>query len=148
MDINWEIVAVISEFVGAVAVVVSLIYVAVQLRQNTRLMRTTAKQNLTESTQQMIYQAGQNADIWVKLTSGVEPSTPEEDARMSLLVRAMLRGFESQCYHNEAGLLEDDEWGALRKAMRDLCALPGINKYWQELKPHMSIRLQRVIDAK
>jgi hypothetical protein len=144
---NWEAISAVSEIVGAVAVVISLIYVAAQIRQNTKMMRATAKQGLTEASQNLIYTAIDKSEEWVKLTTGDDPSTREEDARMSLMVRAMLRGFESQCYHYESGLLEDDEWRALQTAIKDLCSLPGFNKYWQQLKPHMSERLKKVIDG-
>ena len=144
---NWEAISAVSEIVGAVAVVISLIYVAAQIRQNTKMMRTTAKQGLTEATQSLIYTAIDRSDEWVKLMTGDDPTSPEEDARMSLLVRAMLRGFESQCYQYESGLLEEDEWYALQAAIRDLCSLPGVNKYWQQLKPHMSERLKKLVDG-
>ena len=144
---NWEAISAVSEIVGAVAVVISLIYVAAQIRQNTKMMRATAKQGLTEASQNLIYTAIDKSEEWVKLTTGDDASTREEDARMSLLVRAMLRGFESQCYQYESGLLEDDEWRALRAAIKDLCSLPGFNKYWQQLKPHMSERLKKVVDG-
>ncbi len=144
---NWDAISAVSEIVGAVAVVISLIYVAAQIRQNTKMMRTAAKQSLTEASQNLIYTAIDKSEEWVKLTTGDDPSTPEEDARMSLLVRAMLRGFESQCYQYESGLLEDDEWRALQTAIKYLCSLPGFNKYWQQLKPHMSERLKKVIDG-
>ena len=44
---NWEAISAISDIVGAIAVVVSLIYIAVQIRQNTRMMRSGAKQSLS-----------------------------------------------------------------------------------------------------
>ena len=144
---SWEAISAVSEIVGAVAVVVGLIYVAAQIRQNTKLMRTAAKQSLTEASQNFIYTAIDRSEEWVKLMTGDDPSTPEEEARMSLLVRAMLRGFESQCYQRESGLLEDDEWRALQAAIRDLCSSPGVNRYWQQLRPHMSERLKRVVDG-
>lgn len=40
---NWEIISAVSELVGAVAVIVSLIYLALQVKQNTRIMRAAAK---------------------------------------------------------------------------------------------------------
>ncbi len=144
---NWEAISAISEIVGAIAVVISLIYVAAQIRQNTKMMRSAAKQSLTEASQNFIYTAIDKSEEWVKLTTGDDPSTPEEEARMSLMVRAMLRGFESQCYQYESGLLEDDEWYALRAAIKDLCSLPGFNRCWQQLKPHMSDRLKKVVDG-
>ena len=143
---NWEAISAISDIIGAVAVVISLIYVAAQIRQNTKMMRSGAKQSLTESTQGVIYAAMENADEFVKLMSGAEAASPEEDARMSLLTRAMLRGFESQCYQYENGLLEEHEWLALQTTMRQLLAQPGFNRYWQQLKPHMSQRLRMVVE--
>lgn len=144
---NWDAVSAVSEIVGAVAVVVSLIYVAAQIRQNTRMMRSTAKQSLTETTQQFLYMAIEKSEDWYKLVSGGEASTPEEDARMALIVRAMLRGFESQCYHYETGLLEEEEWQALRNTIRFGCRLPGASKYYEELKPQMSARLIKVVEG-
>lgn len=143
---NWEAIGAIGEIGGALAVLVSLIYLAVQIRQNTKMMRSSAKQQLTAGTQNLIYKAIDNSDAWVKLTNGEHASTPEEDARMSLLVRAMLRGFEAQVYQHQAGLLEEDEWQALRAAIVGICALPGVARYWEELKPHMSERLRLIVE--
>lgn len=58
----------------------------------------------------------------------------------------MLRGFESQCYQYDAGLLEDEEWTALRSAIKDICMLPGVRKYWLQLRPHMSVRLRDIVN--
>ena len=144
---NWEAISAISEITGAIAVVVSLVYVAAQIRQNTKMMRSAAKQGLTETSQNLIYKAMDNPADWLKLVNGEQPDSPEQDARMSLLARAMLRGFESQCYQYDVGLLEEDEWRALRAAIIDICALPGVNRYWERLRPHMSGRLQKVVDG-
>jgi hypothetical protein len=143
---NWQAIGAIGEIGGAVAVLVSLIYLATQIRQNTKMMRSSAKQELTISTQNLIYKAIDNSDIWVKLTKGEQASSPEEDARMSLLVRAMLRGFEAQAYQYQAGLLEKDEWQALRAAIIGMCALPGVARYWEQLRPQMSQRLQSIVE--
>jgi hypothetical protein len=44
----------VGEFVAAVAVVVSLIYLAFQIRQNTRWLRASLKQSITDSTSHTI----------------------------------------------------------------------------------------------
>ena len=36
---NWEALGALSELIGAIAVVLTLIYLAVQIRQNTRAIR-------------------------------------------------------------------------------------------------------------
>ena len=50
MAVNWEAVSAIGEIVGAIAVVVTLAYLAVQIRQNTQVARSTARQAITQTT--------------------------------------------------------------------------------------------------
>lgn len=145
---NWEAISAIGEITGAVAVLISLIYLALQIRQNTKMMRSTAKQQLAEASQNVIYITMENPEEWIKLQTGETASSPDQDAKMSLLVRAIMRGFESQCYHYESGLLEDDEWQALKNTIIDITSRPGVNKYWQEMKSHMSERLRIVVEGK
>ena len=52
---NWDTIKVAVDVVAAIAVLVSLIYLAIQVKQNTKLMRTTAKQSLTDSSQNVLY---------------------------------------------------------------------------------------------
>ena len=42
---NWEAVGAITEAIGAVAIVVSLVYVAVQIRQNSREISRSVEAN-------------------------------------------------------------------------------------------------------
>ena len=44
---NWEAVGAIGEVVGAMGIIVTLAYLAYQIRQNTQGMRLTARQTLT-----------------------------------------------------------------------------------------------------
>ena len=46
---NWEAIGVIAEVVGAVAVIVSLVYLAIQVSSNTRALRATASFDTTHS---------------------------------------------------------------------------------------------------
>ena len=43
---NWVIVGITAEIIGAVAVVVSLLYVAVQIRENTKVSRDEAYRDI------------------------------------------------------------------------------------------------------
>lgn len=48
---NWEAIATIAELVGAIGVIASLVYLAVQIRDNTRSSRIQQPQ---ESTRQFV----------------------------------------------------------------------------------------------
>lgn len=45
---NWDALAAIAETVGAIAVIVTIGYLALQIRQNTRTMRAAAFQQFIE----------------------------------------------------------------------------------------------------
>ena len=47
----------IGELVAAVGVIISLIYLALQIRQNSRLLRASLEQSITDSTNQTIQAA-------------------------------------------------------------------------------------------
>ena len=49
MDLNWEAIGAIGEILGATAVFASLIYLASQIRQNTRTARSTTRQAIAET---------------------------------------------------------------------------------------------------
>jgi len=49
MTVNWTAIATISELVGAIAVVVTLGYVAVQIQQNTNAILANSRQTLLEA---------------------------------------------------------------------------------------------------
>lgn len=77
---NWKEAA---EIVGVIAIVLSLIFVAYELRQNTLMMRAQINQSRTEvavSEQQATYNSDYIPDLIVKIDSG-EPLTEQEMLR-------------------------------------------------------------------
>lgn len=84
--------------------------------------------------------------LWAKLAKGIEASSPDEEVRMTLMVTAAFQGFESQCDEADAGDLEEGEILALEEAVHRICAMPGVAKYLEDLKPDFSQRLLAIID--
>ena len=54
LDVNWEAIVAIVEVVGLLAVVISLIYVAVQVRQNSQLLARTIQSVRTQTYQYLV----------------------------------------------------------------------------------------------
>jgi len=95
---NWETIGSISELVGAIAVLATLIYLAMQIRQNaqsidrqTEIARAQILQDRADSIIQMSILATstpENIKLFTRFlgTKGTGPDelTPEENARASL----------------------------------------------------------------
>ena len=60
---EWDAIGAIAELIAAVAVVISLIYIAIQVRGNSELLERTIQSNRTQNAQAVIH----NFDSWRKM---------------------------------------------------------------------------------
>ena len=83
-SISWKAIA---ELVGATAIVASLIFVGLQLRQEQRVASVEAGFNITESYYEQLNGTIENAAIWVKGNAGVDDLSPAEAFIYEALIR-------------------------------------------------------------
>ena len=121
---NWDAIGAIAELTGAFAVVLTLIYLAVQLRQNTISMNENRKVLLGESYQRRVQArtelskltAGDKelAAIYVKLedagypqnVNSIEVLDPIELRRVKSLCLMQFLQIESTFYQGDLGLID------------------------------------------
>ena len=60
---NWEAVGAAGEIIGAVAVIISIIYLALQVRQNTAALRSSATNAASEGLESEVFQAKQDPNF-------------------------------------------------------------------------------------
>ena len=102
-----EQVVAISQSVAAVGVILSLVFLAIQLRQNTRAVRASSIQNLVQSLSDT---AEFNVDneylvpIMLKANTQPESLTDEERARLHFLVRYGIPALRRSLLPTEVGI--------------------------------------------
>ncbi len=148
---NWEMIAAVGEVVGAVGVILSLLYLASQIRSSTlESQRARYDQALEASTVwgQSVAVEGELADItfrgWVR---GAAALTPEERFRFYASMLTLFRAYERMSqYAAEGGV---HEWGkqAFDHTFQDLLAMPGIREYWADRKHWFAPTMQAEIDG-
>ena len=102
----------IAEIFGAIAVVVSLIYVGIQLQQNTEAIQAqTSQQVLATYSEAQLTVIGDAsmAPLLVKADAG-EPLTPEEAMRLDTWAHLVISNWEQTYRSHQLGLLEDEVW--------------------------------------
>ena len=92
MDISYY--ANLAEIIGTIAVVVSLIYVAVQIRQNNRLLAHEAQRARAQSVRENLRGMADNAEILVKDSDG-ETLTAVEAHRIDAFWMAILFSYQT-----------------------------------------------------
>jgi len=69
--VNWDAIGAIGEIVGAVAVVATLGYLAVQIRQNTRADRASSRQTVLDDFYSSLWETARDAELRRITTSGL-----------------------------------------------------------------------------
>ena len=106
---NWEAISTISDLVGAVVVVVTLGYVAVQIRQNTNALRASSRQALLDADLGLISDFIGHA-LDPHLIGDEVKLTPEDERRFTWLLVKGIRIREFAWHQYESGHLDEKSW--------------------------------------
>jgi hypothetical protein len=125
----------LGEFVGAVAVVISLLYLAIQIRQNTRSLRASAHHSITAHIAELNRTIVENGDVAAILEAGLkDPAglSPEERRRFNAYNSARFRHYDNLYYQYRVGTLEGSQWHGFDSLLRTHLRQPGIARWWEE----------------
>jgi hypothetical protein len=137
---NWNAIGAVAELVGALGVVASLAYLAVQIRQNThhidfntRAIRASTFQNFSNTFgdfEDLLLEHKQLGHIWVTgLTEG-EPLEPGDRILFNNLAHKFFRIYETLFLQYEAGLVEPTLFESAHRFPDELIERPGLRAYW------------------
>ena len=131
---NWEAATAIAEWLGLIAVVVSLGYVALQIRQNT----TTVKASTELETGRMwsefharVAHSDDMADIWDKALTNPDELAPAEKRRFIWFVAEYFYLVENLFRQRELGFLSTESWLQHEKVVAGLLVHPLLDSWWK-----------------
>jgi hypothetical protein len=139
----------ISEMVGAIAIVVSLIYVGVQIRQNTQATRVRASQAFVESHCGAITQITRDSafwDVYWRGLGGLSNLQGGELAAFGAWIGHTLRVDESFYFQWKAGAFEDQIWSGFKHQFRDLFGYPGVQEEWKIRRDYFSDEFREFVE--
>ncbi len=145
-------VAAIAEVVSAVAVVISLIYVGYELRQNTAAVRSTAYQSIHDAEDlfwQSISADAQLSAVWdAGLSGGLETLRPTERSQFTITVRRLIYLYQNVHYQRRKDVVDDELWTAWLASLDEHLATKGFTDVLVEVKPHLSDPFNELIDSR
>ena len=139
---NWDAVIAVSEIIGVVAVIASLIYVGAQIRQNTDLARATIVHETSVSFSRIHELLADNAelsDIYVRGVAGEELSVVDA-RRFTSLIEITMAYLEDVDHQWKSGLYfdEDDDTDIvvfLAPTHREFFSSPVFREWWRQVAP-------------
>ena len=131
---NWDAIGSIGEIIGAAAVVISLIYLAAQVRQNSKIVAANTFQSVSAAaskTSMDIAQSPHLSKVALKIFSEEPSLTPEEAMQAQLLMRAIFRNYENYFYQYSRGYFEKDVWDGYMVTMTEQLSIPFGKTWWE-----------------
>ena len=124
----------IAEVIGAVAIVVSLIYVGSELKHNTAATQAATFQQMVQLSATSLISIASDADLTEIMTRAVQDPdalTDQERFRWFLINRAQWRGMEAAFFQHQHGVLGGSEWKSYATMMcGELYAVTGGQAGW------------------
>lgn len=133
----------LGEFVGGVAVIISLLYLAVQIRQNTKAVRSASYHQAAEQTWSALLAIAQDqslAQAVSNLVAGRDLS-PADQTRVAAVDTSLLFGFENMLRLQEQGLLDPDVWENVLKNSISFLGRPRVREMLSQRPGPLSARL-------
>jgi len=138
---NWQAIAAVAEAVGAVAVVASLLYLAVQVRQNTRQSRLGAQQAMVAELGMALQAQAQDREFASLLARGLQSLSsldPIERVRFLSHIGHLLRLYEAVFFYHHEGTLDNRIWKGFEAAIADVMSYPGMQAAVAVRRHHLS----------
>lgn len=129
-----EELAYLSQIIGVFAVFASLVYVAIQTKQNSSLMRAKAIWDAQTSIAEMnerLADGGVISQLVFKMTTSPESLTDFEKYQMHRHFRALILRTEAQFALHKNGVLDAEIWQLRRKWFRGIMNNPTFMEVWR-----------------
>lgn len=129
----------IGDLIGGVAVVVTLVYLALQIKQNTKVHASLIRQNFYDSTQQQILHAVESPDFNALITrswSSDEVLSPGEQTQVWRHMQGVLIGYQGAFEQYKSGALPKADWDLVKLMLRTFWLFEGRakNDAWEAMK--------------
>ncbi len=131
--LNWEAAGAIGEIIGALGVIVSLVYLASQIRIQNRESRLAAVSEWTNQWNAFSVSFAEHpvlSEIWARGTQDLSSLNPTEVVQFYAQVGRFFRVAEGLHEQFTDGRLDPKTWRGFERTVQDIASLPGAKVWW------------------
>src|SRR5882724_1215844 len=147
---SWEAINAVSQLVSSIAVVLSVLYLGIQVHRSTRVAKLATQDAAATALREVTKPFMENAEverIWRIGLENVAALSVEERARFFHAAYQFLKAFETIHFHYVYGLMDKQLWEGWRGLLRHYVAAPGMAQYWN-LRPEVfSERFRKFVNS-
>ena len=139
----------IGDFLGGITVIVTLLYLAYQVRQNTKSTHSASYQAIVSTmstfSRELAY-VEERSDIFSRGMMHPEELTISERTRFYLIMTSYFRNFENIHFQYQSKAIPDDVWEGWAYRMASSLKTPGCLLWWQRDQLVYSARFRQYIN--
>ena len=143
-----EIGAAIAEIVGAMAVVISLIYLALQIRAQTNQSKLAAQHEVSNGIREVsnLFATEDISDVFVRANKDFDSLSDAELVRLIVAITNLFRVWEEAFAESRDGYLEATNWKSLSGDYSQLMGAPSFRRVWELRKQNYYPEFQIYVD--
>ncbi len=140
----------LGEFFGAVGVIISLVYLSGQIRQNTRALKASSNHAINDSFSSfltLLVQTPEANRIMIAGVDGLEELSEEDRSTFYSLLGILFGNFENAFFHYQHGMMESGQWSRWRFAVGWYAGFPGVALWWSNRKIIYNRDFRALVDS-
>lgn len=141
---NWTKASAIAEIISSVAVVITLVYLLLELQQNTNALEASTRQAALDNSMQVLQTAIDYPELWLSRTK--DTLTETERIRLSAYLFQAVRRAQVAWQQYQAGALDEAGWTAVRQALIGNLDTPQPRKWWDYYSPIFDEEFRTIVN--
>jgi len=126
---NWSELSAMSEILGSVAIVITLIYLSIQTRQSANATMAQTRQDVLSADQHLLMQFVQDPEL--ELIRYKPELSDQEKARLGWVFVTFVRIRENNWLQFRNGVLDRETWESYRSSIVAMFGNPRGKAWWQ-----------------
>lgn len=150
MTTSLSIIASLSDVIASIALVISLIFVGVQLRMNTRATKSASAIAASTATSEWYRALGGNAEnsaLFRAFVANPEGLTPDQRYQSVVNLYAAILIFQNNFYLAKEGTLDPEMKDTITQSISVIKDYPGWKYFWEERRSMFLSKFQDYVDA-
>ena len=146
---DWNEVSTIADVLAAISLILTVVYLAIQIRKNTHATHSQTYHLATSALAEMAGIIGSNKELARIFRIGMtNPDELDEDefSQFGYLGISLFRRFENVFFQYQSGMIDDDFWTGHRDNILWFFHRPGMQVWWKDRKFAFSKSFREFLD--
>jgi hypothetical protein len=144
--VNWDAIGAIAEGLGAIGVIATVIYVALQIRQNSKAIEGATEQALMDQEINVYSVIADHANVFRRGCANTDDLDEDEDIEFEYLVTATMSQLYSAFVQYQRNLIPESVWTAYCTDWSTYHDMHGFMQVWARISASYPIEFREALE--